>query len=320
MVTTSSSPAAVFTKDTLVRGKPASVECLEIGGQTFSVSRGLLTTVRLEDEWFQEVRDPESVIDALRRHDALGADIFSFCQRLPHLEPRFKFRCEFESIASVQMETYDHWWDTQIEKATRNQIRKSRKVGVDVRECQYDDEFVRGMTSIFNEAPIRQGRRFWHYGKDFDTVKRQFARNLFREDLIGAFYQRELIGFAMMGKSDHFADLGQIISKIEHREKSVTSALISKAVELCCARQIEHLVYGFWSEDSLGQFKRRLGFREAKLPRYFVPLTVKGQFAMRTGAHRGLKALLPVQVTASLKHARSAWYTWHERRRTTVSG
>jgi hypothetical protein len=124
----------------------------------------------------------------------------------------------------------------------------------------------------------------------------------------------------MMGKSDDFADLGQIISKIEHRDKSVTSALIAKAMELCCTRRIAHLVYGFWTEDSLGQFKRRLGFREALLPRYFVPLTVKGQLAMRTGAHRGLKALLPDQVSASLKRARSAWYTWQDRRRMKVTG
>ena len=81
-------------------------------------------------------------------------------------------------------------------------------MGVEVRECAYDDDFVRGMTSIFNETPIRQGRRFWHYGKDFETVKRQFSRNLFREDLIGAYYQGELIGFAMLGRSAHLRGPG----------------------------------------------------------------------------------------------------------------
>jgi hypothetical protein len=312
----SKSPARVFGKETLIKGQPAQIECVDIGGQTFSVRRKFLTVVTLEDEWFHEVHDPTAVVEVLRADHTVGADLFSFCQRLPNTQARFSYARELESIAAIQIETYDHWLSKQIEGATRNQIRKSRKVGVDVRECAYDDEFVRGMTSIFNETPSRQGRHFWHYGKDFDTVKRQFSRNLFREDLIGAYYLGELVGFAMLGKSSHFADLGQIISKIEHRDKSVTSALIGKAVELCCARQISHLVYGFWTEDSLGQFKRRLGFREVKLPRYFVPLTVKGQLAMRTGVHRGLKALLPRRVSASLKHARSAWYSWQERTRT----
>ena len=39
------------------------------------------------------------------------------------------------------------------------------------------------MTAIFNEAAIRQGRPFWHYGKDFETVKRQFSRYLAREHM-----------------------------------------------------------------------------------------------------------------------------------------
>jgi hypothetical protein len=310
-MTTSSS--RVFSKETLVKGQPAQLECVEIAGQTFTVSRGLLAVVSLEDEWFYEVQDPAAVIDVLRGDRTLSADLFSFCQRLPNTEPRFPYPHEWESIAAITLQSYDHWWTKQIEGTTRNQIRKSQKVGVEVRECAYDDAFVRGMTAVFNETPIRQGRRFWHYGKDFETVKRQFSRNLFREDLIGAYYQGELIGFAMLGRSTHFVDMGQIISKVEHRDKSVTSALIAKAVEVCCARQIPHLVYAFWSDDSLGQFKRRLGFSEVKLPRYFVPLTAKAKLAIQVGAHRGMKALLPEKVLASLKRARTSWNTRQER-------
>ena len=42
---------------------------------------------------------------------------------------------------------------------------------LDIRVETFDDEFITGMTRIFNETPVRQGRRFWHYGKDFDTVR-----------------------------------------------------------------------------------------------------------------------------------------------------
>ena len=308
---TPSASTRVFAKETLVKGQPAQLECIEIGGQTFTISRGLVTVVTLEDEWFNEVRDPEAVLEVLRADTAVGADVFSFCQRLPNTEPSFPYQHDPESIAALQIQSYEEWW-ASLEGTTRTQIRKTGKLGVDVRQCTYDDDFVRGMTSIFNETPIRQGRRFWHYGKDFDTVKRQFSRNLFREDLIGAYYQGELIGFVMLGRSAHYADLGQIISKVAHRDKQVQSALIAKAVELCCARQIPYLVYAFWSEDSLGHFKRKIGFREAKLPRYFVPLSVKGKLAIRIQAHRGLKALMPSKVIASLKRARNYWNTRQE--------
>lgn len=316
MASPSRSSANVFAKDTLINGRPARIECLDINGQTFSVSRGLLTVVKVEDEWFQEVRDPEQVIDTLRCDDSLDADIFTFCQRLPHIEPRFAYYYERESFAVLSIESYQHWWDKQIESSTRNKVRKSRKLGVEVRECSYDDDFVRGMTSIFNETPVRQGRRFWHYGKDFDTVKRQFSRFLFREELLGAYYQGELIGFVMLGKTQHFADLGQIISKVEHRDNAATNALIAKAVEVCCARGLGHLVYAFWTDDSLGEFKRQSGFREVKLPRYFVPLSVKGRLALRTGTYRLLKYWIPNRLSASLKQARRDWYEWSESRRT----
>jgi hypothetical protein len=312
MIPTSSPASDVFMKDTLINGSPARIECVEIAGQTFCLNRGLLTVVQLEDDWFEEVRDPEAVVAALKGRD-FSADIFTFCQRLPHVEPRYSYAHEWESIAAIPIESYDRWWN-QIESATRNKIRKSRKLGVEVRECSFDDDFVRGMASIFNETPTRQGRRFWHYGKDFETVKKQFSRFLFREELLGAYYRDELVGFVMLGKTAAYADLGQIISKVEHRDKAVTNALIAKAVEVCCVRGIGHLVYAFWTDDSLGEFKRQSGFREVKLPRYYVPLTVKGRMALRAGAHRGLKELLPVAVTSSLKRARRAWHEWHERR------
>ena len=98
------------------------------------------------------------------------------------------------------------------------------------------------MTAIFNETPIRQERRFLHYGKSFETVKRDFARFLFREELVGAYAGDELIGFVFMGDAGRYASLGQIISAVRHRDKSPTNALVAKAIEICAERGIPHLV------------------------------------------------------------------------------
>src|SRR5262245_25765511 len=198
-----------FTKGTLVKGEATRVECLEIGDQTFSLSRGPATVARLEDEWYDDVQDPESVITTLT-HAPLKVDIFTFWQRLPEVQPRFNFYKEWESLAALPVSNFDHWWNKQISARTRNLIRKAAKSGVEITETSYDDAFVRGMTAIFNETPVRQGRRFWHYGKDFETVKRQFSRYLFREDLIGAYYRGDLIGFIMLGNAGRYAISGQI--------------------------------------------------------------------------------------------------------------
>lgn len=301
-------PGTVFVKETLVKGQPARIECVEIAGQIYSLTRGLTTVLRLEDEWFSEVRDPQAVIDAIRRRDVPTPDVFTFCQRLPNIEPRFDFPIEFESIAALPIQTYEHWWKKQIRDTARNKIRKSRKLGVDVRECAFDDEFVRGMTTIFNETPVRQGRRFWHYGKSFETVKQQFSRFLFREQVIGAYLKDRLVGFAMLGRTSAFADLGQILSLVEHRDKAVTNALLDKCVAICAEQRVPYLVYAYWLDTSLGLFKQHSGFEEIKLPRYVVPMTRRGHLAVRTNLHKGFRHVVPRGVAERLRRLRAAWY------------
>ena len=164
------------------------------------------------------------------------------------------------------------------------------------------------MTSIFNETPIRQGRHFLHYGKDFKTVKRQFSRYLFREEIFGAYLGEELVGFVMLADAGNYAFLGQIISKIAHRDLAPTNALLAKAVERCAEKRLPYLVYARWLDDSLGDFKRSNGFQKFDLPRYFVPLTLKGKLALKLGLHRGWKEAVPKQLRKPLKQLRRRWY------------
>jgi len=304
--TAMSASTGVFVKETLINGRPIGVDCVEIYGQTYLLSKGIATAVRLEDEWYEDVHDPIAVIEALS-NSKIKADLFTFWQRVPDTEPKFGFWAEHESVAALRVTTFDDWWNRHISPRTRTLIRKSQKSGVEVREAIYDDDFVRGMTEIFNETPIRQGRRFWHYGKDCETVKLQFSRYLFREQLLGAYYQGEMIGFMMLGNAGRYGVTGQIISKIEHRDKATNNALIAKAVNVCERMKLPYLVYFNWDSGSLAEFKRRCGFEEIRVPRYWVPLTPKGKLALKLGVHHGWKALLPETTKNRLKKLRSAW-------------
>lgn len=298
----------VFSKETLVNGAPARVDCVDVGGQLLSVSKGPLKIVSLEDQWYEDLRDPVSVVESLKRDRELNSDLLTFWQRLPDTEPRYPFYHEWEEIAALQVSTYEHWWNKQIKSRVRNQIRKSEREGLVIRETTYDDEFVRGMTAIFNESPVRQGRRFWHYGKDFDTVKRQFSRFIYRESMVGAYFEGELVGFMMLGNARRFGLTGQIISSLKHRDKTPNNAMVAKAVEICAARGLPYLVYYFWSDDSLAEFKRRCGFQPVRVPRYWMPLTWKGRLALDCGLHRGWKAIVPAGLKAWLKDLRRRWY------------
>jgi len=266
----------------------------------------------LEDEWYADVSDPGSVVKALAS-SSLKPDIFTFWQRLPDVTPKYSYHIEWESIAAMPVTTYDHWFNKQISSRTRNLIRKGKQEGLDAFETQYDDAFVRGMTEIFNETPVRQGRHFWHYGKDFETIKKQFSRFLFREQLISAYYRDEMVGLIMLGNAGNYAITGQIISKISHRDKSTNNVLIAKAVEVCAREELPYLVYLFWTDDSLSEFKRRCGFKEIKVPRYFVPLTTKGRIALKLGFHRGWKQAIPKRLRKPLKMLRTYWYDLKKR-------
>src|SRR5262245_24145532 len=152
--------SGLYHWDTLIKGQPARIECVDILGQRYAVTRGAAAILSLEDEWYEDVRDPAAVVEELRNKD-FKPDLFTFWQRLPDTEPRFQYHMEWEEIAVLPVKSYDHWFKQQIKSRVRNLIRKAEKEGVTVRETTYDDEFVRGMTAIFNEAPVRQGRRFW---------------------------------------------------------------------------------------------------------------------------------------------------------------
>jgi hypothetical protein len=295
----------IFITETLVQGQSTRVDCVEINGQTYSLSTDLVRVARLQDEWYEDVRNPESVINALKGASEFSPDIFTFWQRLPAVEPMYEYYAEWESLAALEIKSFDYWWNKKIKGTTRNMIRKSQKAGVEVRECSYDDEFVRGMTEIFNETPVRQGRRFWHYGKDFETIKRQFSRYLFREDLIGAYCGNELAGFIMLANAGNYGILAQFISKLQFRAKAINNALIAHAVKVCAKRKLPYLVYGYWAESSLADFKRHSGFEERKLPRYYIPLTRKGKIALKLGLHRGWKSVLPKQLKIQLKKFRA---------------
>jgi hypothetical protein len=269
---------------------------LEIDGRWVKIAR-------LEDEWHEDVQDPSAFIKELET-SPYRPDVFTFWQRLPDVVPRYGYLRVADAIAAIPLTDYRTWWDKQISAKTRNMVRRAEKKGVVVRQRPLDDEFAKGMEAIFNEVPVRQGRRFWHYGKDAARIKREFSRYLFREEIFGAYVQDELAGFSFIAYADRYACLGQILSKIAHRDKATTNLLIAKAVERCLEKKIPYLVYAKWIDASLGDFKRHNGFEKFELPRYFVPLTLTGRCFLALNLHHGPSGFVPRSFLRPLKRVR----------------
>ena len=101
MTSPSLSVSDTYWKESLVNGKPAKIRCIDIDKQTYVINRGPVTVVGLEDDWYEDVHDPYSVIKALSNYHGFKPDVFTFLQRMPDLQPRYDFHLEFEAVAAL---------------------------------------------------------------------------------------------------------------------------------------------------------------------------------------------------------------------------
>jgi hypothetical protein len=285
-----------------------------VGGKEIRVSGRMVRMARLDGEKFRFLEDPESVLDGLRKSPA-RVDLFTFTQRLPNTKPLFPYPMEWDNFAAISISTFEEWWTKQLGFKARNKAKQAEKKGVVLREVPFSDELVRGISEIYNECPIRQGRRFPHFGKDIETIHREEATYLDSSIFIGAFLGDRLVGFIkiLIDETGTQAGLLNIVSLISERDKAPTNALVASAVKACAARGIAYLTYSNFSygkkqSDSLSDFKERNAFQRIEIPRYYVPLTMLGQAALRLGLHHRLSERIPEPLAVRFREFRDAWY------------
>ena len=295
-----------------VRGKWLKVPATTVGSHRIIVTGKWLKVASIYDEdWeVERVANPDSIIASLKQ-EAAKADLFTFSQKLPDSEPLFQYPFIWDNVAAVPITSYAQWWE-KLPQATRRNVRIAEKKGVVVRVVPFDDSLVRGIKAIYDESPIRQGKRFWHHGKDLETVRRDNSSYQERSDFLGAFLGAELIGFLKIVYVGKVGSVMQIISLNKHFDKKPANALIAKAVETCAQKGMSHFVYcqyvyGNNTSSPLTEFKRRNGFEQILLPRYYIPLTVKGRLALKVKAHLGIRRLIPKRVEGVLRNLRARW-------------
>ncbi len=288
---------------------------LEFEGRRIVCSAGRLRIASIFDEvWLDlpPLANPFALLDAVER-SAIQADLFTFAQSLPEVAVAYPdLHVDHDNLAVGDTSNFKAWWEGLPQESRKN-CRKAQKRGVTVRRAEFDDALVAGIKAIYDETPIRQGRRFPHYGKDLATVRAENASYAERSRFIGAFLGTQLIGFIKMVYCGRTARIMQIIARNDHYEKHPTNALLAAAMEQCSKDSIDRLIYGQYvygrkRNSSVTEFKRRNGFIEVLLPRYYIPLTAKGRLALATGLHRGLAANLPEPVTNFLLDSRAFVY------------
>jgi hypothetical protein len=273
-----------------------------------------IARVRGEEMKEREIGPPELYLETLRsdKERKLKADIFSFTQKLPSIQPKYSYPMEGESIAAISLVSYKEWWE-RLPQETRKNVRRSQKRGVTIRVKEFDDELIDGIRAVNDDSPMRQGMKNAYYKLTSEETRDRYSEFVGRCEFICAYYGEEMVGFLHLVYRGDVAAILNLSAKPSHFDKRPANALMAKAVEICEAHGISHLTYGLYNygnkrDSSLREFKIRNGFEEILVPRYYVPLTPWGRLCIKLKFHRGLIGNLPPSLISAGLRARTLWY------------
>jgi hypothetical protein len=301
-----------------VRGKWVKVPAVNVGGKTIVVrGRWLKTAIVHDEDWLEtELEDPASCIRLLQQRSfhGLHADLLTFGQKLPAVTPKYSYLMERDSIAAVRLTNFEAWWRSLPQEGRKN-VRRSQKRGVTIAVEAFSDKLIEGIRGVNDDSPLRQGFRNAHYGKDLSQVRKDHESYIDRSDFICAYLGSEMVGFIKLVYAGDVASILNLAVKASHSDKRPANALVAKAIEIACEKGASYLVYGKFiygnkRESPLLEFKRRNSFQEVLVPRYYVPLTLKGRLLVKLGLHRGLVGVVPYRLITLGIRLRTRWYNF----------
>lgn len=295
------------------KGRWVSIPGLEINGDIVISSGKRLKIARIRGEELteREIENPELYVKILKndKQHILDADIFTFTQMLPAVEPKYAYPMERESVAVISLRNFKDWWEG-LPQETRKNVRRSEKRGVTISVKELTGEVVEGIRSVNDDSPLRQGVKNAYYGLSSEDTWKRYGEFNGRCDFICAYSGAEMIGFLHLVYRGAVAAILNLTVKPSQFDKRPANALLAKAVEICATRGITHITYGLYNygnkrDSSLREFKIRNGFEEVLVPRYFVPLTAWGKLCMKFNLHRGLIGILPPAIISTGVRART---------------
>src|ERR1700722_9318722 len=155
-------------------------------GKEIKVKGRVVRIARLDAEKYHFVQDPEPIISDLRK-SRVRIDLFTFMQKLPDRSPKYSYPMEWDNFAAIPITSFEDWWTKKLGFKARNKAKQAGKHGVTLKEVPIDETLVRGMWEIYNETPIRQGKRFPHYGMSLERMREYAGTYLGDSVFIGAF-------------------------------------------------------------------------------------------------------------------------------------
>ncbi len=263
-------------------------------------------------QWFysiaQLIHPNEHIYDIVPDKDFLSrlanqnTDLFTFVQRTFLQGSAEKenglFRAS-DPIGLLTIDNYDRWFKSTTQ-SVRRMTRKGVRVGLETRIAHIDDAFARSALKIYNETPIRQGRRYSGYGMTLAEAKKKFSEDK-KSEVFGTYFHDELVGLMAISFGDRVAAFTTFISLISHRLKYPNDLMIATAVKRCEEKGYRYLTYGNMGfNPGLDFFKKAHGFKIFNAPRYYIPLTLRGKLAIKLRVYRSFQHSIPISIVRPL--------------------
>ena len=83
---------------------------MQIDGLDMTIIGKFLKVVRITEERYIDVNDPETLIKKVEG-SKLKADIFTFAQRIPYSKPKYDYFMEYEAWATLPIIDYRNFLD-----------------------------------------------------------------------------------------------------------------------------------------------------------------------------------------------------------------
>ena len=148
---------------------------LNVQGREINVNGIFPRIASVEGEKYLFLSDPLSLIEGLKSCST-RIDLFTFLQGLIDPTPKYDFPMTWDNFAALPITTFEQWWTQTLGRKGRNTARQAEKKGVTLREIPFNDSLVDGIWRINNECPVRQGKKFAHYGMSLERTRDTRAR------------------------------------------------------------------------------------------------------------------------------------------------
>ena len=206
--------------------------------RTLQITGSVLKTARLRSELYVQLEDLDSFCSRRSGHRCLRTDILTFLAG--HQRPRPKITRSITRPKGSQYFRSRHMTSgsgCRLYNKPRNTLRKALKSGIEVRLEEFSESLLHGIKAIYDESPVRQGKRNRHYQERLgDNQKR--ARHVLGEKPVhrGLFFRRD----DRLRESDVFSRFGSLHKfslESQPSRQSANNAILAKAVEICAAER-----------------------------------------------------------------------------------